>query len=85
GRLGGVVARGQFIVTTPNADRLFEPQLSQCQVQMRADYRFGPDDHLLYPQPFNEKLCYLSAIPHCPKDSADPLSLFWDNPNYSKF
>jgi len=52
---------------------------------MRSDYRYGPDDHTLWPQPYLANYPYLGAIPRKPEDPDDPLSIMWWDPTRDDF
>ncbi|PBK83937.1 hypothetical protein ARMGADRAFT_1037541 [Armillaria gallica] len=53
--LYGAVLDQSTILTTPNAGQgLLQPPLGRNrEVMMRQDYRYGQDDHLIWPQPYN--------------------------------
>jgi hypothetical protein len=87
GPFDGKVAAGiqQFVCTTPNQDQIHLPPLQRRDIFLRSDFRYGPDDHTLWPQPFLLEYPHLGAIPRKPKDKWDPLSIMWWNPTRSDF
>ena len=52
---------------------------------MCSNYRYGPDDHTLWPQLYLANYPYLGAIPRMPEDPDDPLSIMWWNPTCDDF
>ena len=52
---------------------------------MHSDYRYGPDNHTLWPQPYLIDYPYLGAIPKKPEDPEDPLSVMWWDPTRDDF
>jgi hypothetical protein len=54
-------------------------------VKLRADVRYGPDDPMLWPQPWVESYCHLGAIPRKPDDPNDCLSIMWWDPTRDDF
>jgi hypothetical protein len=52
---------------------------------LRSDFRYGPDDHTLWPQPFLTEYPHLGAIPRQPEDPKDPLAIMWWNPTRADF
>jgi len=72
-------------VTTPNQDRIFLPPIQKREVFLRADFRYGPDDPTLWPQPWIQVYCHLPAIPRRPEDPNDPLALMWWDPTRDDF
>ncbi|KAF9053486.1 hypothetical protein BJ165DRAFT_1524180 [Panaeolus papilionaceus] len=56
GKVGAII--GEFIYTTPNENFIPLPLSGDRKVQVRRDYRYGPDDHTLWPQ------TYSSLAPH---------------------
>ena len=87
GPFDGMVAAvvNNFVCTTPNQDRIFLPPMQRREFFLRADYRYGPDDHTLWPQPWIRVHCHLGAIPRKPADSNDPLSIMWWDPTRDDF
>ena len=83
GRVAAVI--GDFVCTTPNQDRVFLPPMQKREVHLRADFRYGPDDATLWPQPWVQQYCHLGAILSKPDDSDDPLSIMWWNPTRDDF
>ena len=59
--------------------------MQKREVQLRADFRYGPDDATLWPQPWVQPHCHLGAILRKPDDSNDPLSIMWWNPTRDDF
>src|SRR6202044_2405146 len=74
-----------FVVTTPNQDRICLPPMYRREVFLRSDFRYGPDDPTLWPQPFLDDYPHLGAIPRQPEDPKDPLSILWWNPTRADF
>jgi hypothetical protein len=74
-----------FVCTTPNQDRIFLPFLQKREVYLHADFRYGPDDATLWPQPWVEFYCHLGAIPRKPVNPDDPLSIMWWDPSRDDF
>ncbi|PBK63765.1 hypothetical protein ARMSODRAFT_1023663 [Armillaria solidipes] len=62
--LYGTVLDQSTILTTPNAGQgLLQPPLSRNrEVMMRQDYRYGQDDHLIWPQPYNPRRPHFACI-----------------------
>ena len=54
--------------------------MQKKEVYMRADYRYGPDDPTLWPQPWIVQYPHLGAIPRKPNDPKDTLSIMWWDP-----
>ena len=52
---------------------------------LRSDFRFGPHDPMLWPQPHLPEYSHLGAIPSRPMDPQDPLSIMWWNPTPGDF
>jgi hypothetical protein len=65
----------EFVCTTPNQDRIYLPPIQRRDVFLRSDFRYGPDDPTLWPQPFLLEYPHLGAIPRQPKDRFDSLSI----------
>jgi hypothetical protein len=74
-----------YVFTTPNQDRIYLPRLQRQEVFVRSDFRYGPDDHTLWPQPFLLDYPHLGAIPRQPEDRRNPLSIMWWNPSRADF
>ncbi|KAL0567858.1 hypothetical protein V5O48_014140 [Marasmius crinis-equi] len=80
GQAAAHVEGGEYLVTSPNSHIIYKPLLGSRTITLRKDYHFGPDDPLLYPQPFISLRCHWAAIPRRPGDKADPLRKWWDEP-----
>jgi hypothetical protein len=59
--------------------------MQKRDIYLRSDFRYGPDDPTLWPQPFLYEYPHLGAIPRQPEDPKDPLSIMWWNPTRSDF
>ena len=59
--------------------------MQKREVHLRADFRYGPDDHTLWPQPWVAVHCHLGAIPRKPDDPNHPLSIMWWDPTCDDF
>jgi hypothetical protein len=55
------------------------------EVFLRSDFRYGPDDPTLWPQPFLTQYPHLGAIPRRPENPDHPLSIMWWNPTRDDF
>ena len=55
------------------------------EVFLRSDFRYGPDDPTLWPQPYLVQYPHLGAIPRRPEDPNHPLSIMWWNPTQDDF
>jgi len=75
---------GKFVYTSPNQRLIWLPP-PNGELYLRADFRFGPHDHTLWPQPYVPEYCHLGAIPSKPIDPVDPLSIMWWNPTRGDF
>ena len=76
---------GDFVCTTPNQTRIFLPSFQKSEVKLRADIRYGPDDPMLWPQPWVDLYCHLGTIPRKPDDPNDRLSIMWWDPTLDDF
>lgn len=74
-----------FVCTTPNQHRIPLPPIQRREVHLRADFRYGPDDPTLWPQPWIAVHCHLGTIPRKPDDPDDPLSIMWWDPTRDDF
>ncbi|PPR05895.1 hypothetical protein CVT24_006643 [Panaeolus cyanescens] len=83
GKVGAVI--GNYVYTTPNETFIPLPVLGEREVHVRKDYRYGPDDHTLWPQPYSSLAPHLAAIPRKPSDPNHPLAPLWLDPQPSDF
>ena len=60
--MGAVLAEGHHFVTTPNQQWIPEFSLGSIQLCLREDYYFGPEDPLLWPQPYLATNCHYPLI-----------------------
>jgi hypothetical protein len=74
-----------FVCTTPNQDKIPLPPMQRREVFLRSDFRYGPDDPTLWPQPYLTDYPHLGAIPRRPEDPNHPLSIMWWNPTRDDF
>ncbi|KAK0460784.1 hypothetical protein IW261DRAFT_1577485 [Armillaria novae-zelandiae] len=59
GRYGTILDGQDSIIVTPNSSFMPRPPIgAQCEVYMRANYQYGTDDHLQWPQ------AYIDQYPH---------------------
>jgi len=54
--------------------------MQRREVCLRADFRYGPDDPTLWPQPWVIQYPHLAAIPRMRNNHDDPLSVMWWDP-----
>ena len=83
GRVAAILT--DFVCTTPNQDRIYLPPMQRREVHLRADFRYGPDDPTLWPQPWVKEYPHLGAIPRKPDDCDNPLSIMWWDPTLKEF
>ncbi|KAF8801224.1 hypothetical protein BYT27DRAFT_7262258 [Phlegmacium glaucopus] len=74
-----------FVCTTPNQNQILLPPMQRRDVYLRSDFRYGPDDPTLWPQPYLLEYPHLGAIPRRPEDPNDSLSIMWWNPTREDF
>ena len=64
GLVGAVICDGQYIVTSPNANTIFNPPLGgDHSLFLRTNLRFGDDNPLQWPQPWVPDYPHLPCIP----------------------
>ena len=59
--------------------------MQRQDIFLRSDFRYGPNDPSLWPQPFVYEYPHLGAIPSQPEDSKNPLSIMWWNLTHAHF
>ncbi|PBK88920.1 hypothetical protein ARMGADRAFT_1084027 [Armillaria gallica] len=73
-------------MVTPNALGLYQPPLGiNREMYMQADFRYGADNPLLWPQFYVRSVSWLSCIRKCPKDPLDPFLPLYDPVTRSDF
>ncbi|KAL0565586.1 hypothetical protein V5O48_016436 [Marasmius crinis-equi] len=77
GKVGAFTEDRKFFVTTPNFPVIYKPFFGPREIYLRQDYRLGPEDPLLYPQPFLPLRCHWAAIPRRPYENTNPLKKWW--------
>ncbi|KAK1233322.1 hypothetical protein PQX77_003526, partial [Marasmius sp. AFHP31] len=77
GRVGAWVEDGIYFVTSPNTEDIYMPLFGPREVYFCQDYRLGPEDPLLYPQPFLQDQCHWAAIPRRPSNSEHSRAKWW--------
>ncbi|KAF8330683.1 hypothetical protein F5887DRAFT_1081524 [Amanita rubescens] len=75
--------RPGWFILSPNCDYIALPPGTRCNVYVRFDGRFGPDDHTQWPQPFSRRFPHLCCIPK--KKQGNPHSVIWENPQIHDF
>ena len=83
GRVAAVV--GTHVITTPNQNVIWDPHFGTRNVHLRADFRYGVDDPLNWPQPYASDYPYLGAIRRKPREPNDSLAILWWQPLVSDF
>lgn len=78
GQFGALLPGGKYFITTPY--KLYVPliRLEASPLQLREDWRFGPDDCTCWPQPWSDPTCYHSVIMQRPDDQYDPAAKWWE-------
>ena len=59
--------------------------MQRREVHLHADFHYGPDDPMLWPQPWITVHCHLGAILRKPDDPNDPLLIMWWDPIHNNF
>ncbi|KAK7436456.1 hypothetical protein VKT23_019169 [Stygiomarasmius scandens] len=73
GLAGSIHFRTHEFVTSPNCTVLPRPPFGSTRdLYRRADARYGEDDPLQWPQPYNHNYQYLTCIPSSPNTPDDP-------------
>ncbi|KAK7436347.1 hypothetical protein VKT23_019195 [Stygiomarasmius scandens] len=73
GLTGSIHLRTREFVTSPNCTSIPRPPFGSTRdLYRRADARYGEDDPLLWPQPYNRNHQYLTCIPSFPNIPDDP-------------
>ncbi|KAF9006885.1 hypothetical protein BDZ89DRAFT_1048581 [Hymenopellis radicata] len=83
GRYGAILPHAPAIITTPNASWLPLPPRAATQiVQRRADFRYGPEDPILFPQMAVYEAPHLPCILRYrpPSDLGSELDSLWVDP-----
>ncbi|PPR00973.1 hypothetical protein CVT24_000269 [Panaeolus cyanescens] len=76
---------GKFLYTTPNSSFIPFPSSGHRDLHLRNDYRYGPDDPTLWPQPYSERSPHLGLIARIPNDVNNPLHFLVWNPTPNDF
>ncbi|TFK61296.1 hypothetical protein BDN72DRAFT_904234 [Pluteus cervinus] len=86
GLVGTILANGDFFITSPNCNTVYEPTIgSDRRVFLRADFLYGPDDPLQWPQALVPGYAHYATIRLPVQDSSDPLYYMWWLPERSDF
>jgi hypothetical protein len=80
-----MVGNGAWFITSPNMDFVPQPPLVCTRnMRIRADFKYGEDDPLQWPQPYLSSDCHLGVIPLCPGPD-DLMSIMWWHPEPDDF
>jgi hypothetical protein len=85
GHVGAVVRNGKWFVTSLNME--FVPQLALgCthNMHIRANFQYGENNPLQWPQPYFASDCHLGVIPLCTSPD-DTMSVMWWQPELKDF
>jgi hypothetical protein len=78
--VGAVVRNGKWFVTSLNMEFVPQPPLGHTQnMHICADFQYGDDNPLQWPQPYVASDCHLGSIPLCPGPD-NPMSIMWSDP-----
>ncbi|KAF9059671.1 hypothetical protein BDP27DRAFT_1497162 [Rhodocollybia butyracea] len=79
GLVGALLATTKEFITSPNCDYLPDPRLgSTCNLYCCNDARYGQDDPICWPQPYNPRYPFYAAISKKPTDSHSfESSIMW--------
>ncbi|SJK98907.1 uncharacterized protein ARMOST_02183 [Armillaria ostoyae] len=82
----GAVLSPEWFILTPNATELYQPPLGRNrEMFMRADFRYGDDDPLSWPQFYLRSHCWLACIRKRPISKSDPFYPLYDTPSRRDF
>ena len=77
GLVGAVICDGEYIVTSPKANTIFNPPLgSDRSLFLRTNLCFGDDDPLQWPQPWVPEYPHLPCISLVPRQT-EPFPVMW--------
>ena len=76
GLVGAVIFDGKSFITSANAEYIPLPPFGDRHVKLRADSRYGDDDPVQWPQPYNTYHSHLAAIPR-PNTLLDHQIIWW--------
>ncbi|PBK81832.1 hypothetical protein ARMGADRAFT_1090894 [Armillaria gallica] len=73
GKLGALIDK-EWLMVTPNGSGLYQPPLGiNREMYMQADFKYGTDDPLLWPQFYAHSDPWLCCIRKHPRDPLDPF------------
>ncbi|KAF9031289.1 hypothetical protein BJ165DRAFT_1535440 [Panaeolus papilionaceus] len=74
-----------YVITTPNQDFIPLPPIGFRHVRLRANLRYGLEDHCQWPQFLAPKYAHLPTIPRRPISDENPLAILWWDPSMRDF
>lgn len=77
GRVGAVLKDGNYFIMSPYPQQSIPCPPFDSVVQLRADWRFGPDDPTSWPQVFMSAFRHYCVIKAKPSDPFDPDNIWW--------
>ncbi len=85
-RRRGAILSPEWFILTPNATELYQPPLGHNrEMFMRADFRYGDDDPLSWPQFYLRSHCWLACIRKHPISKSNPFYPLYDTPSHRDF
>ncbi|KAJ6632010.1 hypothetical protein B0H10DRAFT_1937737 [Mycena sp. CBHHK59/15] len=83
--VGSIFSSGNEFIVSPNRNVIYEPQTGIRRVQLHRDFRYGPNNHTLWPQLYALQWPHHGCIPACPVNMNDQLAVFWWDPSSTDF
>ncbi|PPR00730.1 hypothetical protein CVT24_000954 [Panaeolus cyanescens] len=74
-----------YVISSPNQDYVPLPPIGRRELRLRANLRYGLEDHCQWPQFVVPKFKHLVTLPRKPTNAASPLHIIWWDPNPSDF
>ncbi|PPQ83675.1 hypothetical protein CVT24_001194 [Panaeolus cyanescens] len=74
-----------YVISSPNQKHIPLPPIGRRQVGLKANFRYGLEDHSQWPQFVVPKYKHLVTIPRKTTDSTDPLHIIWWDPRPADF
>ncbi|PPQ76783.1 hypothetical protein CVT24_011339 [Panaeolus cyanescens] len=74
-----------YVISSPNQKHVPLPPIGRRKVGLKANFRYGLEDHCQWPQFVVPKYKHLPTIPRKTTDPTDPLHIIWWDPRPADF